>query len=223
MTAKAILVTGGAGFIGSHLCDALLREGHQVRVLDDLSVGRLENVPKGCEFIRGNILDESVVTQAIRGVDCISHQAARVRVRGSIETFYEDAETNLMGTLHLLRYAGKSGVRRFLYASSMAVYADCDQPIPINETHPTLPASPYGIAKLTAERYVRLVCHSFGIEPVILRYFNTFGTRQAFTPYVGVITIFITRLLQKKGITVFGNGEQTRDFVHVSDVVITPT
>lgn len=216
---ERILVTGGAGFIGSHLCRALLREGYQVRIVDDLSVGKVENVPAGCEFVRGSISDDNVLEQVTSDVQHICHEAARVTIRGSMDRFYEDAETNLMGTLRLLQWARKRGVRRFLYASSMAVYADADSPNPVPETHPLVPASPYGIAKLAAERYLLLLGSAMGIEPVVLRYFNTFGTRQSFTPYVGVITIFITKLLRKQPITIFGDGLQTRDFTHVSDIV----
>ncbi|HSE41278.1 MAG TPA: NAD-dependent epimerase/dehydratase family protein [Acidobacteriota bacterium] len=214
-----VLVTGGAGFIGSHLCEGLLREGYQVRVLDDLSVGKLENVPAECEFIQGSILDPNIVEQAVNGVTHILHDAARVTIRGSVDKFYEDAETNLMGTLQLLKIASKQKVQRFIYASSMAVYADSEEPVPISENYSQLPASPYGIAKLAAERYVLLTSADFGMQPVVLRYFNTFGIRQTYTPYVGVITIFITRLLNKQNLTIFGDGEQRRDFVHVSDIV----
>lgn len=217
--AELVLVTGGAGFIGSHLCEGLLREGYEVRVLDDLSVGRIENVPAGCEFIHGSVLDESVVKHAVAGVAGVCHEAARVTIRGSVEKFCEDAETNLIGTLRLLKAAGQQGIRRFVYASSMAVYADSEQPVPVAESYPTIPASPYGIAKLAAERYTLMVGRDLGMEPVVLRYFNTFGTRQAYTPYVGVITIFINRLLKKQSMTIFGDGQQRRDFVHVSDVV----
>jgi UDP-glucose 4-epimerase len=219
MTPPIVLVTGGAGFIGSHLCEGLLRQNYKVRVLDDLSVGKRENIPSECEFIEGTILDQAVVDSAVQGATHICHQAARVTIRGSVEKFYEDAETNLMGTLLLLKSAANHGVQRFVYASSMAVYADSQQPAPIPETYSQVPASPYGIAKLAAEQYVLMLGHELGLQPSVLRYFNTFGTRQTYTPYVGVITIFITQLLQKKDITIFGDGEQKRDFVHVSDIV----
>jgi len=219
MSKGRALVTGGAGFIGSHLCQKLLDEGYSVRALDDLSVGKKENIPPGCEFIQGSILDEAAVGAACRDMDALFHQAARVTIRGSVENFYEDAETNLMGTLRLLRAAAAHGVRRFIYASSMAVYADSEKPVPVSEDYQTIPASPYGIAKLAAEQYVLMMAPALGIESVVLRYFNTFGTRQTFTPYVGVITIFITRLLQQQDITIFGDGLQVRDFVHVSDIV----
>jgi UDP-glucose 4-epimerase len=219
MIRSIVLVTGGAGFIGSHLCEGLLQQKYKVRVLDDLSVGKRENIPPDCEFIQGSILDADAVNSAVDGVTHICHDAARVTIRGSVEKFYEDAETNLMGTLMLLKAASNHGVQRFVYASSMAVYADSNQPVPISETYSQLPASPYGIAKLTAEQYVLMVGRDLGLEPVVLRYFNTFGIRQTYTPYVGVVTIFITQLLNKKEITIFGDGEQRRDFVHVSDIV----
>ena len=214
-----VLVTGGAGFIGSHLCEGLLREGYQVRVLDDLSVGAVANIPPQCEFIQGNVLDANVVEKAMDGITHVLHDAARVTIRGSVERFYEDAETNLMGTLQVLKIAGKNKVQRFVYASSMAVYSDSEEPVGISETYTQIPASPYGIAKLAAERYVLLTGSDLGMQPIVLRYFNTFGTRQTYTPYVGVITIFITRLLKQQDVTVFGDGEQRRDFVHVSDIV----
>jgi UDP-glucose 4-epimerase len=219
MTGPLVLVTGGAGFIGSHLCEGLLQQNYKVRVLDDLSVGTRQNVPAGCEFIQGTILDPAVVDSALQGVTHICHEAARVTIRGSVEKFYEDAETNLMGTLLLLKSAANLKVQRFIYASSMAVYADSQQAVPIDETYSQVPASPYGIAKLAAERYVLMLGHELGLQPTVLRYFNTFGIRQTYTPYVGVITIFITQLLKKNGITIFGDGEQRRDFVHVSDIV----
>lgn len=170
-------------------------------------------------MIRGSVLDESAVSEAVSGCHAVFHEAARVTIRGSTDQFVEDAETNLHGTLKLLRTAGKARVKRFLYASSMAVYSDSETPAPVPETHPTQPISPYGIAKLAAERYVLLTGKNLGLEPVVFRYFNTFGTRQAFTPYVGVITIFATLLLRGQDITIFGDGSQTRDFVHVSDIV----
>jgi UDP-glucose 4-epimerase len=219
MTSEHVLVTGGAGFIGSHLCEGLLQNGYRVRVIDDLSVGKLSNVAADCEFIRASVLDFDPVQEAARGVQTVFHEAARVTIRGSIENFYADAETNLMGTLRLLKAAAEGGARRFIYASSMAIYADSSEPVPISETYTTNPASPYGIAKLAAERYVMMMAPLLGLEPVILRYFNTFGTRQTFTPYVGVITIFVTRLLNRQDLTIFGDGLQVRDFVHVSDIV----
>lgn len=213
-----VLVTGGAGFVGSHLCERLLAEGHEVRALDDLSVGRAEHVPAGCSLVRESVLDEGALTEATAGVDAVAHLAARVTVRGSMEGFVDDARVNLLGTLEALRAAHRAGARRFVFASSMAVYADSPDGAPVTESHPLDPASPYGIHKLAAEREVLLVGRHLGVEAVALRYFNVFGPRQAFTPYVGAATIFVTRLLRNEPLTVFGDGLQTRDFVHVGDV-----
>lgn len=219
MSGELVLVTGGAGFIGSHLCESLLQQDYRVRVLDDLSVGKIENVPAGCDLIVGSILDEAILERGLTGVTHVCHEAALVSVRGSVENFYHDAQTNLMGTLLLIKHARRHRIRRFIYASSMAVYSDSPEPTPISETQVTVPVSPYGVAKISAERYVQIVAPQFGMEPVVLRYFNTFGPRQGFTPYVGVITIFITRLLRHEDLTIFGDGHQCRDFVHVSDIV----
>jgi UDP-glucose 4-epimerase len=217
---RKALVTGGAGFIGSHLVRALLARGLEVVVVDNLSTGRRENVPLSAEFVRGDILDQNLLVRALRGVDIVFHQAARVTVRGSLNHFAEDARTNLMGTITLLQACTTARtVRKFVFASSMAVYADAPTPHPISESWTTEPLSPYGVSKLAAEKYIRLVCESSGIEPVILRYFNTFGPGQSFTPYVGVVTIFITRLLTGQRPIIFGDGLQTRDFVSVEDVV----
>ena len=213
------LVTGGAGFIGSHLSRALLAQGKQVTVLDNLSVGRREVVPDGARFVHGDLRDEAAVADALRGVDCVFHLAAQVTIRGSFERFYEDLDTNVMGTARLLRGLDPAQVKWFTLASSMAVYADAPSPAPIDESHPTQPLSPYGIGKLAAEGVARQILESRGIPFSAVRYFNTFGPGQTYTPYVGVITIFVTRLLRGEGITIFGDGEQQRDFVHVSDIV----
>nr|MBC7244102.1 SDR family NAD(P)-dependent oxidoreductase [Chloroflexota bacterium] len=219
MDYKRALITGGAGFIGSHLVERLLQEGLQVVVLDDLSVGKRENVPKEAEFILGDVRDPAAVATAVSGVDAVFHLAARVSIRASVAGFYEDAETNLMGTLNVLRACASARIKKFVYASSMAVYADAEKPVPLPETHPTVPISPYGVAKLASERYAMLVAEQSGFQAVALRYFNTYGPRQGFTPYVGVITIFIQRLLRGEPPLIFGDGEQCRDFVYVGDVV----
>jgi UDP-glucose 4-epimerase len=212
------LVTGGAGFIGSHVTRRLLAEGRKVTVLDNLSVGRREAVPEGARFVHGDIRDEPALADALRDVDCVFHLAAQVTIRGSFDRFYEDLDTNVMGTARLLRAIDPSRVKWFTLASSMAVYADAPSPAPIRESHATVPISPYGIGKLAAESVSRQILEVRGIPFTAVRYFNTFGPGQTYTPYVGVITIFVTRLVGGRGITVFGDGEQQRDFVHVDDI-----
>jgi UDP-glucose 4-epimerase len=213
------LVTGGAGFIGSHLTRALLARGQRVTVLDNLSVGRPEAVPGGARFVHGDIRDETAVADALSDVDCVFHLAAQVTIRGSFDRFYEDLDTNVMGTARLLRAVSPGAVKHFVLASSMAVYADAPSPEPIPESHPTQPLSPYGIGKLAAEGVARQVLAGRGIPLTAVRYFNTFGPGQTYTPYVGVITIFVTRLLRGEAPVIFGDGEQQRDFVHVEDIV----
>ncbi len=218
-TGAHALVTGGAGFIGSHLTRALLAKGRQVTVLDNLSVGRRETVPDGARFVHGDLRDRAAVTDALAGVDCVFHLAAQVTIRGSFDRFYEDLDTNVMGTAQLLRALDPSRVKWFTLASSMAVYADAPSPAAIAESHPTVPLSPYGVGKLAAEGVARQILEARGIPFSAVRYFNTFGPGQTYTPYVGVITIFVTRLLRGEGITIFGDGAQERDFVHVDDIV----
>ena len=218
MTFRHALVTGGAGFIGSHLSRALLQQGRQVTVLDNLSVGRREVVPEGARFVDGDIRDEAAVADALSGVDCVFHLAAQVTIRGSFDRFYEDLDTNVMGTARVLQALDPARVKWFVLASSMAVYADADSPASIDESHPTRPLSPYGIGKLAAEGVSRQILAARGIPFTAVRYFNTFGPGQTYTPYVGVITIFVTRLLRGEPLVIFGDGEQQRDFVHVEDI-----
>jgi UDP-glucose 4-epimerase len=213
------LVTGGAGFIGSHLTRRLLAQGQAVTVLDNLSVGRMEALPPGARFVHGDVRDAGAVEEALRGVDCVFHLAAQVTIRGSFDRFYDDLDTNVMGTTRLLQAVKSTDVKYFVLASSMAVYADAPSPAPIAESHTTVPLSPYGWGKLAAEGVARQILAARDIPFTALRFFNTFGPGQTFTPYVGVITIFITRLLQGEAPTIFGDGEQQRDFVHVDDIV----
>jgi UDP-glucose 4-epimerase len=213
------LVTGGAGFIGSHLSRALLSSGRRVTILDNLSVGRRDAIPEGARFVPGDLRDPHAVADALTGVDTVFHLAAQVTIRGSFERFYEDLDTNVMGTARLLQAVDPRAVRWFVLASSMAVYADTDTPRPIDERHATRPLSPYGIGKLAAEGVSRQILEGRGIPFTAVRYFNTFGPGQTYTPYVGVITIFTTRLIGGEPPIVFGDGEQQRDFVHVQDIV----
>lgn len=216
------LVTGGAGFIGSHLVEALLQRGDRVRVLDNLSSGRLANIaavfPK-IEFIEGNIQDETVVQQAMAGVELVFHLAAVVSVPQSMVRPQEAESINVIGTLNLLQAARAAGVFRLILSSTCAIYGD--EPIlPKIESMPPQPQSPYAISKLAAEQYCRLFTTTFGLETMALRYFNVFGPRQDPTsPYSGVISIFVDQMARGLPVTIFGSGEQTRDFVFVSDVV----
>jgi UDP-glucose 4-epimerase len=219
MSVSRVLITGGAGFIGHHLANALLRRGTAVTVLDDLSMGRRENVPADARFVEGDIRDAKAVGEALEGVDAVLHEAAIVSIRASMEHFVRDAEVNLMGTLNLLKAMAGRGIQRAVLASSMAVYADSARPDPLREDSPTEPIAPYGAAKLAAERYWLLIGQQAGIPVTALRYFNTYGPNQTFTPYVGVITIFIRRILAGQAPVVFGDGEQRRDFIHVDDIV----
>ena len=218
MTPSHVLVTGGAGFIGSHVTRALLARGLFVTVLDNLSVGTPVAVPAGARLVTGDVRDPAAVAQALHEVDAVVHFAAQVTVRGSFERFYEDLDTNLMGTANLVRALDPARVRWFTLASSMAVYADAPSPGPIAEAHPTVPRSPYGVGKLAAEQVCRQMLAHLGVPLTVLRFFNTFGPGQTYTPYVGVITIFVTRLLRGDALVIFGDGTQQRDFVHVDDI-----
>ena len=213
-----VLVTGGAGFIGSHVAAALVARGVQVTVLDNLSMGRRAAVPAAARFVHGDVRDRAAVTDALAGVDGVIHLAAQVTIRGSFDRFYDDLDTNLMGTANVLRSLDPRQVRWFTLASSMGVYADAAAPTPIGESHPTEPLSPYGVSKLAAERVCRQMLANAGVPLTVLRFFNTFGPGQSYTPYVGVITIFVTRLLRGEAPVVLGDGRQERDFVHVDDI-----
>lgn len=219
MPVTRALVTGGAGFIGHHLAGALLARGLAVTVLDDLSMGKRANVPAAARFIEADVRDAAALRDALDGVDVVFHQAAVVSIRASVEHFVRDAEINLLGTLRLLQEMSGRPIKRAVLASSMAVYADSGRGDPLMETDATEPLAPYGIAKLAAERYWHMMCANAGIPATVLRYFNTYGPNQTFTAYVGVITIFIRRLLAGEAPVIFGDGEQRRDFVHVDDVV----
>lgn len=218
-TFQSACVTGGAGFIGSHLVENLLQRGVAVTVLDDLSVGRRENVPAGARLVVGNLLDPKAAEEALAGCQALFHLAARVAIRSSFEFAVEDAQTNLAGTASILRAAARAGsVRKVVAASSMAVYADAPERKPVPENHATAPISPYGVSKLAAERLTHLLSEQSGMQSVVLRLFNTYGPRQALSPYVGVVTIFINRLLSGEQPVIYGDGEQCRDFVHARDV-----
>jgi UDP-glucose 4-epimerase len=216
------LVTGGAGFIGSHIAEALISNGSQVTVLDNLSSGREENLnhlQDEINFIKGDIRDDKDLTAAIKDCDLVFHQAAVVSVTQTVSDPLESADVNEFGTLKVLEAARDNGVRRVVLASSSAVYGD-DPQLPKLESMPCRPLSPYAVQKYTNEQYARLYHHLYGLETVCLRYFNVYGPRQdPSSPYSGVISIFMTCAASDAAPTIYGDGGQTRDFVFVNDVV----
>lgn len=215
-----VLITGGAGFIGSHLVDAFLEAGHRVLVVDDLSGGRRENLAEGAELhlldIRSPEAAELVVSS---GAGLLVHQAAQMEVRRSVEDPCFDADVNIVGTLNLLEAARRGGVRQVLFASTGgAIYGEQDEH-PAPEEHPARPLSPYGVAKLAVERYLYYYAVTHGLDATCLRYANVYGERQNPHGEAGVVAIFLEKLLAGETPTIHGDGLQTRDYVHVSDVV----
>lgn len=218
-----VLVTGGTGFIGSHTVDRFLAEGFAVVVLDNLRSGRMENISQhvgegNFRFVRGDVMDSSLVRNLVSDVDCVVHLAALVSVPESIRDPVLTNDVNVNGTLNLLKACVDFGVERFVYASSCAVYGNAES-LPIKENCPAKPESPYGVSKLAAENYVHAYEEDFDLKAVCLRYFNVYGPRQAYNDYSGVITRFLNRLAGAHSLVIFGDGEQTRDFVHVQDIV----
>jgi UDP-glucose 4-epimerase len=216
----SICITGGAGFIGSHLADAFLARGDRVTVVDDLSSGREENVPAGAELLRLDVRSEAAAARVEQGgFDLLVHQAAQMDVRRSVADPVHDASVNVLGSLNLLEAAARGGVRRVLFASTGgAIYGEQDRH-PADEDHPARPVSPYGVAKLAVERYLYYYAVEKGLEAVALRYANVYGERQNPHGEAGVVAIFCARLLAGETATINGDGLQTRDYVHVSDVV----
>ena len=214
------LVTGGAGFIGSHIARTLLQQGGQVRILDNFSSGKRENLKDlEVEILEGDLRDVSKVAQAVKSVEIIFHEAAFVSVPESMEKPQECFDVNITGTSILFDAARKAGVRRVVIASSAAVYGDSDA-MPLVEETPLRQLSPYAVSKRVAEMYAELFTHQFGLEVVALRYFNVYGPRQRpDSMYAAAVPIFIRCLLDHKPITIFGDGGQTRDLVNVRDVV----
>jgi len=223
---KRYLVTGGAGFIGSHIVRALLDQGAAVRVLDNFSSGKRENLEGSSnakngnrfEVVEGDVRDESLVADAVRGVEVIFHEAAFVSVPESMEKPQACFDVNITGTSILFEAARKAGVRRAVIASSAAVYGDSDA-LPLKEDTPLRPLSPYAVSKRVDEMFAQLYTSSFGLEVVALRYFNVYGPRQRpDSMYAAAVPIFIRRLRDNKPVTVFGDGGQTRDLIFVGDV-----
>ena len=210
------LVTGGAGFVGSHLATALVEE-NDVRVVDDLSSGDPSRVPETAKLIRGDVRDRGVLARAMADVDVVFHQAAMVSVERSTEVPRESHAVNAAATLDLLEVARNVGAR-VVFASSAAVYGHPES-VPVAESDPKEPTSPYGVDKLAADHYARLYADLYGLETVVLRYFNVYGPGHSGGNYTGVIDAFLEQSRSGRDLTVHGDGSQTRDFVHVSDVV----
>jgi len=227
MKYSKVLVTGGAGFIGSCIVDRLLKEDYEVKVIDDLSYGCMENLAlckgnKSFHFMKGDIRNSEDVKRAVEDVDIVFHEAGLVGIIISVENPFLTHEINVTGTLNLLKAASELGVKRFVYASSAAVYGYPSIPrkeenMPLDPT-----TSPYAVSKLAAENYVMVFNELYGLETVSLRYFNVYGPRQRVditTAYGSVILLFLSRLLKNMAPLIFGDGEQTRDYVYVQDVV----
>ena len=214
-----VLVTGGAGFIGSHLVDALVGGGHDVVVLDDLETGFRENVHPGARLTIGSVADADAVREAMAGCALVFHQAAHKAVLRSVEHPIPTDTVNTHGTLTVLQAAREVGVRRVVHASSSSVYGG-GAPLPTAESAPLRPRSPYAVSKLAAEEYCRVFAELYGLETVALRYFNVYGPRQRPDAlYAAVIPLFIDALLNQRAPVVHGDGLQSRDFTYVSDVV----
>ena len=219
--AKLYLVTGGAGFIGSNIVDALVARGDRVRVLDDFSTGRRENLAGKPEVtvVEGDLRARAVVERAVAGVDGVFHQAALRSVPRSVDDPFSSNEVNVTGTLVLLLACRKARVRRLVYASSSSVYGD-DPALPKVESMPTRPISPYAVSKLAAEHYCQTFARLYGVETVSLRYFNVFGPRQnPESKYSAVIPRFLAQALAGEPLEVHGDGEQSRDFTYIDNVV----
>jgi len=219
--AMKALVTGGAGFIGSHIVDRLLADGHQVVVLDDFSTGHRSNLPEhdALTIIEGDISNVDTVEECMQGIDWVFHKAAVASVPKTVNDPVGSSKVNYQGTLNLLEAARKNNVKRFVFASSAALYGD-EPTLPKVESMCPMTLSPYAVDKLASEFACGMYTKLYGLETVCLRYFNVYGPKQdPSSPYSGVISIFTDKLKNKEAPTIFGDGEQTRDFVFVSDVV----
>jgi UDP-glucose 4-epimerase len=218
-----VLITGGAGFIGSHLTDALLANGHSVRILDDLSTGKRSNLPldnPAVELIEGDVADAALVARAMSGCSAVAHLAAVASVQASVDDPVRTHQSNFIGTLNVCEAMRQAGVKRVLFASSAAVYGNNGEGQAIDEDTSKAPLTPYASDKLASEFYLDFYRRQHDLEPVVFRFFNIYGPRQdPSSPYSGVISIFSERAQKGLPISVFGDGEQTRDFVYVEDLV----
>jgi UDP-glucose 4-epimerase len=216
---RAVLVTGGAGFIGSHLTDALLRRGLRVRAMDNLSTGRRQHLNPGAELVEADIRELASMRPALAGIHTVFHTAALARVPLSIDKPVETHMVNVVGTLNVLVASRDAGVRRVIFSGSSSVYGNQDA-LPLHEQMPPNPLNPYALQKLAGEQYTRLFHQLYGMETLTLRYFNVFGPRMAtIGAYVTVIGVFLRLRREGKPLTVHGDGNQSRDFTHVRDVV----
>ncbi|MBW2732467.1 MAG: SDR family oxidoreductase [Deltaproteobacteria bacterium] len=217
-----VLITGGAGFIGSHIAERFVKDGHEVRIIDNLSSGHVENLAgfrDGVTFTQGDIRNRRLLEELCEGCELVYHEAAVVSVPYSVSYPQETHDVNIQGTLNVLEAARAQGVRRVVFAGSAAVYGE-EPTLPKVETMAAEPIAPYGVEKITSEYYCRVFNQLYGLETVTLRYFNVFGPRQdPSSAYSGVISIFVDRALSGRGPVVFGDGEQSRDFVFVDNVV----
>ncbi len=216
ISGKRILITGGAGFIGSHIADALVDE-NDVVILDNLSSGDRENVPINAELVVGDICDFEILSTVMEGVDLVFHHAAVVSVAESVQDPQRTQKLNVDATIELLELSRRESAR-IVFASSGAIYGQPES-VPVEETDQKEPTSPYGLSKLCGDQYVRLYAELYNVEAIALRYFNVYGPRQTGGDYSGVISVFFEQAHDGGPITVHGDGSQTRDFVHVSDVV----
>ena len=214
-----MLVTGGAGFIGSHIVDRLIENGYDVIILDNLTTGNKSNINPKAEFINADIRDKDLAEKInFKDVEAVFHQAAQINVRYSVENPVYDGDVNVLGTINILELMRKYDINKIIFASSGgAVYGEPNY-LPVDENHPINPLSPYGLSKYVGEEYIKLYNRLYGIEYAILRYSNVYGERQDPRGEAGVISIFVDRMLNNKNPTIFGDGNQTRDFVYVGDV-----
>ena len=216
-----ILVTGGAGFIGSHVADGYLASGHEVAVLDNLSTGFRRNVPAAARFYEADIRDQDALRRIMKefAPDVVNHHAAQMDVRKSLDDPVFDADCNILGSLKLLIESQRAGVRRIIYASTGGAMYGEPQSLPVEESHPVAPECAYGVSKHTVEHYLELYRRLYGLTYVVLRYPNVYGPRQNPHGEAGVNAIFIRLMLEGKTPVIFGDGEQVRDYVYVSDIV----
>ena len=223
MSNGPVLITGGAGFIGSHLTDVLLAKGYTVRILDDMSTGKRSNLPLDnprVELIEGDVADAATVARAMAGCRAVAHLAAVASVQASVDDPVRTHQSNFVGTLNVCEAMRQANIKRVVFASSAAVYGNNGEGFAIDEDTPKAPLTPYASDKLASEYYFDFYRRQHALEPVVFRFFNIFGPRQdPSSPYSGVISIFSERAQKGLPITIFGDGEQTRDFVYVEDLV----